>query len=251
MLEEAAQTGLVDDGSSSNITDQIRITAFLIHDQQLWIGTSTGIIFVLNFTFQQKSTRTSSVCSTNKSYGPRSSSVTNHMINGMTRDYLSLLPTIVNNRRKSRSKSESAMVDIVNSSDEYWDGHYTSSHHQLYRIRFSNQMKYHSTHVYRHRKRRSLNGDYQLTMDDYRHRNTADSEDSTTTLASTKAPTSSPAVISSDELAHKRPPIKFPSTIMKQQKSQETSSTLSFNLLFKAKIADAPVKCICKTKYIN
>ncbi|CAF5181840.1 unnamed protein product, partial [Rotaria magnacalcarata] len=39
------------------------------------------------------------------------------------------------------------------------------------------------------------------------------------------------------------------STTIKQPKSLEASATLSFNLLFKAKIADAPVKCICKTKY--
>ncbi|CAF4642934.1 unnamed protein product, partial [Rotaria sp. Silwood1] len=32
------------------------------------------------------------------------------------------------------------------------------------------------------------------------------------------------------------------------QKTLEASETLSSNLLFKEKISDAPVKCICKTK---
>ena len=117
MMEEIAQLSSNDDagGGSNNISDQIRITSFLIHDEQLWIGTSTGVIFVFNFSFQRKSIRT---YSTNMKSHSRSFSITNHMIDGTTRHYLSHLPDLINNRKKSRSRSDSAMIDVFHSSDD-------------------------------------------------------------------------------------------------------------------------------------
>ncbi|CAF3214029.1 unnamed protein product [Rotaria socialis] len=246
MMEEGAHLGSIDDGSSSNITDQIRITSFLVHDEQLWIGTSTGIIFVLNFSFQQKTIRSSSICSMHKRYVPRSASITTHLINGATRNYIAVLPNIVNNRQKSRSQSESAMVEILNSSDDYWNMDHPSNCH-LYRIAFQNKAQNRSTYLCRRRQRHNSTLDY-VTIVNENKRRTVDSDASSTTLTSTKAQTSSPAVISSDEWCQEPQQIKLPSATIKQPKSLEASATLSFNLLFKAKIADAPVKCICKTK---
>ena len=96
-IDETAQCNSIEDGSSSSFIDQIRITSFLIHDEQLWIGTSTGIIFVFNFSFQKKTLRSYST-KIIQSY-PRSLSVTNYMIDGRIRHCLPLLPNFLNNRK--------------------------------------------------------------------------------------------------------------------------------------------------------
>ncbi|CAF4469455.1 unnamed protein product, partial [Rotaria sp. Silwood2] len=247
IMEENAQLDSIEDGSSSSIMDQIRITSFLIHDQQLWIGTSTGIIFVLNFSFQRKSIRSPSIYSTKLKYIPRSLSVTNHMINDTTRHYISALPKFINNGKKFRSRSDSAMIDLFNSSDDGWNMDYSSNCH-LYRIAFPMKTKDHSINLYRHRKHHNSTITYPMIENRKRNRN-IDSDDTSITLTSAKTQSSSPAVISSDEWCHEHQQIKFPSTTIKQQqKPLEASALLSFNLLFKAKISDAPVKCICKTK---
>ncbi|CAF3384129.1 unnamed protein product [Rotaria sp. Silwood1] len=247
IMEEHAQLDSTEDGSSSNIMDQIRITSFLIHDEQLWIGTSTGIIFVLNFSFQQKSIRSPSVYSKKIKPTRRSLSVTSHMINDATQHYVSVLPNFVNNRKKFRSRSDPAMIDLFNLSDDGWNMNYSSNLH-LYRIAFPMKTKDRSINLFRHRKRHNSTATYPIIENEKKNRN-IDSDDSSTTLTSVKTQSSSPAVISSDEWCHKHQQIKFPSTTIKQpQKSLEASATLSFNLLFKAKISDAPVKCICKTK---
>jgi hypothetical protein len=235
-----------DNESSNHIMDHIRITSFLIHDEQLWIGTSTGIIFVFNFTFQRKISKR--LNSTNIKNFPRSLSVTSHMIDETTRHYLSPLPDLVNNRKKSRSRSDSAMIELHHSSDDCWNIDY-SSNHQLYRIAFPIKPKDRSSNSYRRRKRNHSTITYPIIEKINNH--DIDSGDSSTTLTSIKTCSSSPAVISTDEWCHKHRQIKFPSITIKQQKALEASATFSFNLLFKAKIADVPVRCICKTKYIN
>jgi len=237
LMEDITQFGSNNDGSSSSIIDQIRITSFLIHDSQLWIGTSTGVIFVFNFSFQRKSI---GPYSTNMKSYLRSLSITNHMIEGTTRKYSSPLPDLVNNGKKARSRSDSAMPnDCYNMS--------YLSNHQLYRITFpTNKTKDRSLNIYRRRKRHHSTITYPIIEN---HNNQdMDSDDTSTTLTSVKTRSSSPAVISTDEWRNEHRQIKFPN---KQQKSLEASATLSFNLVFKAKIADTPVKCICKTKYRN
>jgi hypothetical protein len=236
IMEEVNHISSNDDGSSSNIIDQIRITSFLIHDKQLWIGTSTGVIFVFNYIFQRKSIRSSL---TNRRLFPRSLSVTSHM----TRDYLTPLPDLVNNRKKSRSRSDSAMIDLYHSSDDCWNIDYSLNH---YRIAFPVKIKDRSLNQYRRRKRHNSTITYPVIEN--KKNGEVDSGDTSTTLTSANTHSSSPAVISTDEWCQQHRQIKFPSTIIKQQKSLEASATLSFNLVFKAKISDAPVKCICKTK---
>ena len=236
-MDELTQLNSPDDGSSSNITDQIRITSFLIHDKQLWIGTSTGIIFVFNYFFQRKS----SISSTNIRSSARSFSVTNYMIDESTRHYLSPLPDLVNNRKKNRSRSDSAMVELYHSSDDCWNIDDSSTHY-LYRIAYPIKKKDQS------RRRKRHHSTITCPIIENKKTREMDSGDTSTTLTSAKSRSSSPAVISTDEWCQEHRQIKFPSTIMKQQKSLEASATLSFNLLFKAKISDAPVKCICKTK---
>jgi hypothetical protein len=226
-----------DDTSSTTIIDNTRITSFLIHQDQLWIGTSTGVIMVFGYAFQRKSIRPTPTYSVNR----RSYSVTSHMINGSICSFRSALPDLVSHRKQERSRSESAMIDLSHTSDECWE-----MNHCHYRIAFpmkapdrssisSRRRRYHHTltngHVSEKKKARDL-----------------DSGDTSTTLASVKTRSSSPAVISSDEYCQERSSLKLPAATVKQQKSLEASSTLTFNLVFKAKIADAPVKCICKTK---
>ncbi|CAF0741810.1 unnamed protein product [Rotaria sordida] len=247
IIEKNVQLNSNEDGNSSSIIDQIRITSFLIHNEQLWIGTSTGIIYVLNFSFEKKSIRSPSIYSTKRKYFRRSLSVTNHMINDTTPHYISVLPNIVNNRKKSRSRSDSAMKDLFYSSDDCWKMDYSSNCH-LYRIAFPMKIKDHSINSYRHHRRHHSTITY-LTNDNEKKNRNMDSDETSTTLTSAKTQSSSPAVISSEEWCRDNQQIKFPNTTIKQQqKLLEASATLSFNLLFKAKISDAPVKCICKTK---
>ncbi|UJR36374.1 hypothetical protein I4U23_029098 [Adineta vaga] len=239
ILEETLQFDSNDEANgSSNLSDQIRITSFLIHDEQLWIGTSTGIIFVFNFTFQPKSVHS---YSTNmKSSSSRSMSVAGHMFNQSSRSYLSPLPDLIYNPKKSRSRSDSAMIDLANSSDDSWNVN------QFYRITFSTKSKDRSMHIQRRQRRHhSTLTDPIIESKIYRE---TDSCDTSTTLTSTKTLSSSPAVISTDELCQEHCRIRFPSIVNKQQKSLEASASLSFSLVFKAKISDTPVKCICKTK---
>jgi hypothetical protein len=228
-----------DDGSSSNIIDQIRITSFLIHDKQLWLGTSTGIIFVFNYSFHRKSILSTS---TNMKHCGRSLSVTSHMINETSRNYFSRLPDLVNYQKKSRSRSDSAMIDLYHSSDDCWN-----MNPYLYRLTFPIKPKDRSSNLYRRRKRHHSTISYPI-IENIKNRE-IDSGDTSTTLTSAKTRSSSPAVISTDEWCHQHQQIKLPSMTMKQQKVLDPSATLSFNLVFKAKIADAPIKCICKTKY--
>ena len=240
-MEELNTSDSNDDGGMTNINDQIRITSFLIHDKQLWIGTSTGIILVFNYIFQRRSSiRTTSPIVVRSA--PRSFSVTGHMIE----HYLAPLPDLVNNRNKCRSRSDSAMIDLFHSSDDGFN-HEFSSNRYLYRIAYPVKSKERSVHSTRRRKRT------QSTITDViienRKGRDGDSGDTSTTLTSVRTRSSSPAVISTDEWCQQHRQIKFPSTTIKPQKSLEASATFSFNLVFKAKIADAPVKCICKTKY--
>jgi hypothetical protein len=242
MMEELTPSDSNDDGSLTYINDQIRITSFLIHDKQLWIGTSTGIILVFNYIFQRKSSiRTTSpiVRST-----PRSFSVTSHMIG----HYLSPLPDLVNNRKKSRSRSDSAMIELFHSSDNGWNNDFSSNRYHC-RVTYPIKTKDRGTNSTRRRKR--THSTITDTIIQNRKSRNADSGDTSTTLTSIRTRSSSPAVISTDEWCRQHQQIKFPSTTIKQQKSLEASATFSFNLLFKAKIADVPVKCICKTKYNN
>lgn len=246
MLEGLTQTDSnEDDGSSNHTNDHIRITSILIHDHQIWIGTSTGIILVFNFTFQRKFSSIRAIPTMSQPI-PRSYSVTSHMIDESARRYLSPLADLMNNnRKKSRSQSESAMIDLYHSSDDCWSPTYSSNRH-LYRIVFPAQSKDRLTNFSRRRKRRHSTVNDPIIEDQKlpnRH-----SDDSSTTITSVKTRSSSPAVISSDEYCQKHRQIKFPSTTIKQQKSLDTSGTFALNLLFKAKISDAPVKCICKTK---
>ncbi|CAF1308815.1 unnamed protein product [Adineta steineri] len=236
-MEEITQINSNNDGSSSNFTDQIRITSFLIHNEQLWIGTSTGIIFVFNFTFQPKLIR--SYTTNVKSYS-RSLSVAGHMIDGIPRRHLSLLPDLVNNRKRSRTRSDSAMIDLYNSLDE-------CENKDFYRISYPMKIKDRSLNFNRRRRRHNSTLTYPI-IENRKNRDN-DSGDTSTTLTSTKTHSSSAAIISTDEWSKEHRQIKFPSIINKQQQqSLEASAKLSFNLVFKAKIADAPVKCICKTK---
>lgn len=236
-----------EENNTSNPNDHIRITSFLIYDKQLWIGTSTGIIFVFNYTLQRKLSLLRSSTINIRTF-PRSFSVTSQMIDDKTRHYLSRLPDLVNNNKKSRSRSDSAMIELYNSSDDCWSNEidYSSNRH-LYRITFPVKIKDHTMNISRRRKRHNstINSSSYDNKKLYDH----DSGDTSTTLTSIKTHSSSAAVISTDEWCNKRQNIKLPSTILKQQKSLEPSATFSFNLVFKAKIADAPVKCICKTKY--
>lgn len=238
MMDEMPSFDSNDDESSNNINDQIRITSFLIHDKQLWIGTSTGIILVFNYIFQRKSSiRTTSPIIR---LAPRSYSVTSHMIE----HYLSPLPDLLNNRKKTRSRSDSAMIELYHSSDDIY-----SSNRYLYRIAYPIKTKDRVTNSTRRRKR--THSTLTDPIIENRKSRDGDSGDTSTTLTSVQTGSSSPAVISTDEWCQQHRQIKFPSTTIKQQKSLEASATFSFNLVFKAKIADAPVKCICKTKYDN
>lgn len=244
MMNETSKLNSNDEQNSTNIIDHIRITSFLIYDKQLWIGTSTGIIFVFNFTLQKKlSLRTSTI---NRRTYQRSLSVTSHMIDENTRHYLSRLPDLVNNQKKSRSRSDSAMIELIHSSDDCWNTDYSSNRH-LYRITFPIKTKDRSLNSYRRRKRNHSTITYPIIENNTTY--DLDSADTSTTLTSIKTHSSSAAIISTDEWCHEHRNIKFPSTILNQQKSLEAPATFSFNLVFKAKIADAPVKCICKTKY--
>lgn len=235
-----------DDGSINHINDHIRITSILIHDHQIWIGTSTGIILVFNLTFQRKLSSIRTIPTMNQPI-PRSYSVTSQMIDQSTRRYLSPLTDLMNNRKKSRSQSESAMIDLYHSSDDCWSPTYSSNRH-LYRIVFPAQSKDRLTNSSRRRKRRHSTINDPI-LEDQTKLSQRNSDESSTTITSVKTRSSSPAVISSDEFCQKDRHIKFPSsTIKQQQKSLEASGTFVFNLVFKAKISDAPVKCICKTK---
>jgi hypothetical protein len=169
------------------------------------------------------------------------------MLDETTRNYLSPLPDLVDNRKKSRSRSDSAMIELVHSSDDCLDMDYSSNRH-LYRITFPIKAKDRLINSYQRRKRNNSTIIYPIIKN--RTNLHIDSGDSSTTLTSVKTRSSSPAVISTDEWCREHRQIKFPSTTLKQQKSLEPSATFSFNLVFKAKIADAPVKCICKTKYV-
>jgi hypothetical protein len=177
---------------------------------------------------------------------PRSLSVTSHMIDETTGHYLSPLPDLVNNRKKSRSRSDSAMIELFHSSDDGWNIDYSSNHY-LYRISLPIKTKDRSLNQHRHRKRNHSTTSYPIIIKNKKNRD-IDSGDTSTTLTSAQTGSSSPAVISTDEWCHKHRQIQFPSTTIKQQKPLEASAIFSFNLVFKAKIADAPVKCICKTK---
>jgi hypothetical protein len=169
----AAMEEKISDEDVSSALNGVRITSFLIHDEQIWIGTSTGIIFVYGFSFQLKSVLIKS--------RPRSLSLTN--------------PLIDENKLKEsdRKKCQSDSALILTEQDL-----------------LSNV--YHSN----------------------------------TTLTSTGTRSSSSAVLSSDENHSKHSEMKLQ---QEQAIDISTSATLSFNLIFKAKIADAPIKCICKTKY--
>jgi hypothetical protein len=163
----------------------------------------------------------------------------------MTRDYLTPLPDLVNNGKKSRSRSDSAMIGLYHSLDDCLNIDYSSNRY-LYRIAFPIKIKDRSSNQYRRRKRHHSTITYPI-IENKKHRE-IDSGDSSTTLTSAKTHSSSPAVISTDEWHREHRQIKFPSTIIQQQKALDASAILSFNLVFKAKISDAPVKCICKTK---
>lgn len=199
----------------SNIIDHTRITSFLVHQDQLWLGTSTGIIYVFSHTFEKKSNLRSTA-------PPRSYSVTNHLLDPNRRViFANLLPY----RKQSRSRSESAMIEYSHQSiDETWPCN--GSQRERRRTRCS-------TLHYPIFEQKS-NGEF-------------DSSDTSTTLASIKTRSSSPAVISTDEwFDEHRSMIKLP--VHPPMKSLQPSSNLEYQLIFKAKIADAPVKCICKTR---
>ena len=226
-----------DETSSTTIVDHTRITSFLIHQDQLWIGTSTGVIFVFGYTFQRKSILSVPNYSSNR----RSYSVTSHMINGSLASYRSMLPDLVSHRKQSRSRSESAMIDLSNTSDDCWEmnpGHY----------RLAFPMKLPDRASISSRRRRHQHALTNGHLSEKKKGRELDSGDTSSTIASVKTRSSSPAVISTDEWCQKHSSITFPTATVKRQKSLEASSTLTFNLVFKAKIADAPVKCICKTK---
>ena len=208
------------DDYSNHVNEHIRITSFLIRNQQIWIGTSTGILFVYNFVLQKKILTKSSV-------SQRSFSITHP------------LPELIFKRKQMRSRSDSAVVDLVHSSDEGWSDEYGSNRH-LYRIAFS------SIASSRRRNRRSSTATYPILENSIAK--DLDSGDTSTTLTSIKSHSSSPAVISTDEYLNSNRKIHLPLTNSKPSKTLEASASFSFNLLFKAKIADTPVKCICKTK---
>ena len=182
-------------------------------------------------TFQSKSIRSSSLVKTKIRYHPRSLSITSHM---MSDRHVALAPDPGHCRKQARSRSDSAMIDLPDSSDECWKQPTLSSDHQyLYRIAFP--MK---TSAHRRSKRR-----HSIMTNPIRP---GDSGDTSTTLASDSTASSSPAVISTDEWCQERSPMQLPTA--KPFKALEASANMAFNLVFKAKIADAPVKHICKTR---
>ena len=194
----------------SNPVDHIRITSFLVHQDQLWLGTSTGIIYVFSYTFEKKAH--------SRSLSQRSYSVTNHLLDPNRRKiFANLLPY----RKQSRSRSESAVIEYTQRSiDEPWPSNGSR------RVRCS-------TLHYPIFEQKS-NGEF-------------DSSDTSTTLASVRSRSSSPAVISTDEwFDERRSMIKLP--VHPPIHSRQPSANLEHQLVFKAKIADAPVKCICKTR---
>ena len=220
------------DASSTSMTDHVRVTSFLVHDEQLWLGSSTGIIYVFTYSFQNKSVRSSSLVKTKIRYHPRSLSITSHMIGDR---HVTLVPDPVHCRKQARSRSDSAMIDMLDSSDECWKPPTLSSDHQyLYRIAFPMKASAHR----RSKRRHSI-----VTNPT---RRPGDSGDTSTTLASDSTASSSPAVISTDECCQDRSPLQLPTA--KPFKALEPFANMAFNLLFKAKIADAPVKHICKTR---
>ena len=197
----------------SNIIDNIRITSFLAHQDQLWLGTSTGIIYVFSYTFEKKSH--------SRSLSQRSYSVTNHLLDPNRRKVFANLPPY---RKQSRSRSESAMIEYTQHSiDETWPCNGGSRRARC------------STLHYPIFEQKS-NGEFE-------------SSDTSTTLASVRTRSSSPAVISTDEwFDERRSMIKLP-VHPPPSHSLQPSANLEYQLVFKAKIADAPVKCICKTRW--
>jgi hypothetical protein len=234
-LASMRQTATLATRTDSSANECIRITSFLIHEDQLWIGTSTGIIYVFTFVFQRKLNRTCAINPLNR----RSYSVTSQMMKSPDETSRILLSNDGTCRQRDRSRSDSAMIDLSNTSDEYLTMDY--SH---YRLAFPMKACRRSSLFCR--RQHSIVNPSRVTK---KHLFDRDSTDSSSTLASAKTRSSSPAVISTDEYCPRRPSSRLPLTTVHEQKPLEPTSTLIFNLIFKAKIADAPVKCICKTKY--
>ena len=156
-----------DDVSSSYMVNQIRVTAFLIHEKQIWIGTSTGILFLFDYDFQW-CLKTIPL----RKRRPRSMSLGNPRLDD----------------KQVRFRSDSALVSDTK------------------RCQWKRQVN-----------------------------------ESSTTLTSVRTRSSSLSRLSSDDEG-------VLSDGCRRGKGMEasTSATMTFNLTFKAMIADSPVKSICK-----
>ena len=139
------------------------------------------------------------------------------------------------------------MIELIHSSDDCCNIDYLPNRH-LYRITFPMKTEELLKNSYRRRTRQHSTITYPIVETNGKSQN-IESDNTSTTLTSERTLSTSPAVISSEEWCHNHRRIKLSNTTtIKQQKSLETPATFSFSLLFKAKIADTPVKCICKTK---
>ncbi|CAF4378282.1 unnamed protein product, partial [Didymodactylos carnosus] len=266
---------------------EIRITSLLVHDNQLWLGISTGSIYVFDVNFQPKKKKSSIMnFQTDLShYRSRSLSISSNLIDTshrLVQDINDMNSTLLLDKRSTtRSYSESAVVKIDKNKNDF----ITHNDHEewltamhLYRITFnadvivtSDNSTSNSTKAsfLRRRKRHhsacvlgkqlenghkhySLRNETKLKQSSkklsiHKPKRMSDS-DTSTTLASRHTRSSSPAIISTDEYT-KHTHRTLSQSIAQNQKSIDTSTmTVNFNLAFKAKISDSPVKCICKTR---
>ena len=193
--EEERRTGYV--------MNEISISSFLIHDTQLWIGTTMGILYVFEYSFTPKTVQSSSIsiCRSYLAHMPPVKSLPRSL--SVARE----VKKSVDLHRKSRSQSDSCL---------WVAGQEESRYSSVLDCPLGRQ------------------GDGGINL-----------KDSVTTLTSVRTRSSSSAILSTDDSEQ-------PSPAMKHRRARSTatsaSATLTLNLTFKAKIADTPVKCICRTQ---
>ena len=201
-----------EDDNASCAMNEISISSFLIHDTQLWIGTTMGILYVFEYGFTSKIAQPSprSICRSYlahilpvKSLPRRSLSLTHERNSSFDRP------------QKSRSQSDSRLW--VTDREEL---HYNPPLDCLLTPVLFDQNLWPENHQMH-------------------------STDSVTTLTSVRTRSSSSAILSTDDSEQ-------PALALKHRRTRSTTSSASaamaLNLTFKAKIADTPVKCICRTK---
>ena len=185
------------------LMNEISISSFLIHETQLWIGTTMGILYVFEYSFTPKTVQSSSmsICRSYLAHMlpvkslPRSLSVAREVKKS------------VDLHRKSRSQSDSCL----------WTAGQEESRYGPALDSFLGRQR-----------------DDQINL-----------KDSVTTLTSVRTRSSSSVILSTDDSDQPSPARKH-----RRARSTATSAyaTLALNLTFKAKIADTPVKCICRTR---